>query len=164
MNFSSFSRNKPIIWGSFGVLFAKVLIWHDYTFWFKKKLYKKRFPDLFEIPLNISGKKGKEPLSYVVVRKNMLYTPKFVGQAKTFRRAMLAHLCRGYPLTFLFLMFLAKNACRFFSVLVLLFALVEKLCWQNTGTCLFTHFKKNTQLRQGCDKIHCIPTWFWLLP
>ena len=30
-------------------------------------------------------KKDKEPIRYVVVRKNMLYTPKISGQAKTFR-------------------------------------------------------------------------------
>ena len=42
--------------------------------------------------MHISGKKGKEPIRYVVVRKHMLYTPNFFGQAKTFQIAMLAHL------------------------------------------------------------------------
>ena len=65
----------------------------------------------------------------------MLYTPKISGQAKTFRRAMLAHLqgispsAGGTPCQFLFLSssFLAKNACMFLSVSVLLSALVERL-------------------------------------
>ena len=64
----------------------------------------------------------------------MLYTQNISGQAKTFRRAMLAQLqgispsAGGTPCQF-FLMFLAKNACMFFSVSVLLFALVERLCF-----------------------------------
>ena len=37
---------------------------------------------------------------------------------------------------------------------------ILQLCfnWQTNCTSLFTHFKNNTQLRQSCDKIHCIPT------
>ena len=42
-------------------------------------------------------KKGKEPIIYVVFRKNMLYTPIFFEQAKTFQRAMLAHLPGIFP-------------------------------------------------------------------
>ena len=48
--------------------------------------------------MHISGKKRHRAKRYVVVRKNMLYIPKFVGQAKTFRRAMLAHLKVFLPL------------------------------------------------------------------
>jgi hypothetical protein len=87
-------------------------------------------------------------------------------------------------------MFLAKNACMFFffcigasicivrgslflsyegfflfliwdgswSYPIVIFQLVNNCNW------LFTQSKDNTQLRQSCDKIHCIPTWFWLLP
>ena len=124
----------------------------------------------------------------------MLYTPKISGPAKTFRRAMLAHLqgislsAGGTPYNFFLQFFLAKKACMFFSVSVLLFALVKRLSFScmwdffipylrrklvisysyfSIGKIivlvlvLFTHFKNNTQLRQSCDKIHCIPTSFW---
>ena len=67
-------------------------------------------------------KKGKEPIRYVVVRKNMLYTPNISVQAKTFRRALLAHLqgispsAGGTPCQFLFYNVFAKNACIFFCI------------------------------------------------
>ena len=105
----------------------KVLIWQDCTF-----CYKKRFPDLLEIALHISGKKGKEPVRYVRVRKIYVIHPKHFWTSQNFREinagppARYFSLCRGYPLPFFVV---AKSACMFFSVSVLLFALVERLCF-----------------------------------
>ena len=105
----------------------KLLIWKDYTFWFKKKkLYKKKIlRSIWNSSAHIR-KKCKDPIRYVVVRKNMLYT----------RRAMLAHLQCISPSAGSTPYQLKKHAfwqkmlvCFFFSVLVLLFALVERLCF-----------------------------------
>ena len=64
----------------------------------------------------------------------MLYTPNISGQAKTFWRAMLAHLqgispsARGTSANFLKSCFW-QNSFTFFALSVLLFALVERLCF-----------------------------------
>ena len=120
---------------------------------------------------------------------------KISGQAKTFRRAMLAHLqgifpsAGGTPCHFFFYFFLFGNKCLvvflcigvficigletlflpyagFFLFLIWdgswSYLIVLFFNWQNNCTCLFTHFKNNTQLRQSCNKIHCIQTWVWL--
>ena len=64
--------------------------------------------------------KGKEPISYMVVRKKYVIHPKNFETSKTFWRAMLAHLqgispsAGGIPHKFKKKMFLAKNACTFF--------------------------------------------------
>ena len=112
----------------------------------------------------------------------MLYNPKVSGQAKTFRRSMPVHLQGISPSAgdTPWFFFLAKNACMFLSVSVLLSALVERLGvshfqdffilylrWKlvifysyvsisKITMLAFVHIKKNTHLRQSCDKIHCI--------
>ena len=58
----------------------------------------------------------------MVVRKNKLYTPKISGQAKTFRRAMLAHLQGISPSA-------GGTPCHFFLNLI--------FCWQK---CLYVFF------------------------
>ena len=107
--FLAFSRNKPIILETFCVLFAKVI---DMA-----RLYiliisdiKKIFPDLFEIPLHISGKRQRAYKIRGSQGKKRLYTTKISGQVKTLWRAMLAG---GHPLP-LKKKLLAKNACMFF--------------------------------------------------
>ena len=97
MNVSSFYRNKPKIWRTFNALFAK----------------------------------GIDMTRYVVVRQKYVYTPKISGQAKTFQRAMLAQLqgnspsAGGTPCHFF--LCVAKYACMFLSVTVLLSALRDSL-------------------------------------
>ena len=148
-------------------------------------MIKKRFPDLFEIPLHISGKKANSLEDMWYLGKNMLYTPKISGQAKSFRRAMLAHLqgislsAGGTPYNFFLSMFLEKKmlVCFFLyrcfylhwsrnslsPVCGIFYSLSEMEVGHinRQNNCLFTYFKNNTQLRQSCDKIHCIPTSFW---
>ncbi len=54
---SNFARNKPIIWETFGTLFAKVI---DTTRLYILIIFDlKKITDLFEIPPHISGKKTK---------------------------------------------------------------------------------------------------------
>ena len=112
---SSFARNKPIIWETFGALFAKVI---DMTrlyilifFDIKKRLqiylrFLRRFQEKRQRAYNICGSE----------EKNKLYTHKISGQTKTFRRAMLAHLQSISPSTggtpaifFLNLIFVGKK-------------------------------------------------------
>ena len=54
---SNFARNKPIIWETFGALFAKVI---DMTRLYILIIFDiKKITDLFEIPSHISGKRAK---------------------------------------------------------------------------------------------------------
>ena len=132
MNVSSFSRNKPIIWETFDVLFDKVIdmkkIIHFNNFWYKKdsQIYLK-FLCTFQ-------KKGIKPIIYVVVRKKYVIHPKNFWTSQIFSEsnastpARYFSLCRGYPLPFFFNVF-GKKGLYIFSVSVLLFALVERLCF-----------------------------------
>ena len=92
--------------------------------------------DIKKIPRSIWNssthfrKKGKEPIRYVVVRQKYVIHPKNFWTSQNFPEsnasalARYFSLCRGYALPFFFL---AKNACMFLSVSVLLSALVERL-------------------------------------
>ena len=132
---SSFSRNKPKIFETCGVLFAKVI---DMT-----RLYiliffiSKNFPRSIWNSSAHLRKKGKEPIRYMVVRKKYGIHPKNFWTSQNFPEsnasapAMYFSLCRGYPLPFKKKCFWQKNACMFFCVLVLLFALVERLCFSH---------------------------------
>ena len=111
-------------------------------------------------------------------QEKICYTP------KTFRSAMLAHLqcispsAGGTP-CHLKKMFFGKKCLGIFFCIgayicigrqTLFLPYAGIFCYslwlviviffnsQNNCTCLFTHFKNITQLRESCDKIHCIPT------
>ena len=105
------------------------MIWQDHTFWFF--LYIKKIPRSVGNSSAHFRKKGKEPIRYVKLGK----PPKISGQATTFRRAMLAHLqgispsAGGTPCQFKKKCFWQKILACFSSVSVLLFGLVEKLCF-----------------------------------
>ena len=103
LNVSSFSRNQPITWETFGVFFAKVI---DMTRLYILIIFyiKKRFPDLCEILLHISGKKGKEPIRYMVVMTKYVIHPKNFWTSQIFPESNVSaparyfSLCRVYLL------------------------------------------------------------------
>ena len=78
---SSFSKNKPKIWETFGALFAKVI---DMTRLYILIIFniKKDYRSIGNSSTHFR-KKGKEPIIYVVVMKKISYTPpKFLDKPK----------------------------------------------------------------------------------
>ena len=161
LNVSSFSRNKPIIWETFGVSFAKVI---DMTRLYILIIF---YIKDFQIFLKFLDKPKLSGLQFKRTCKVFLPLPGVPPAIK--KKCVWQKMLICF---FLYQCFYLNWLRDFFSPLGGIFFipylkrsyLIVIFNWQNNGTCLFPHFKNNTQLRQSCDKIHCIPTWFWLLP
>ena len=110
----------------------KLLIWQTRSYILIFFLYEKDSQICWTF-LCTFQEKSKEPIRYVVVRK----TPKNFWTSHNFPEsnasapARYFSLCRGYPLPIIFFkcFFLPKMLACFSFVSVLLFALVERLCF-----------------------------------